>query len=118
MSFVMTDATTGTQRFAVNNSQQTELGSATPSAELSVNGRSILSGSVLAQGVVAPAAMPRITGSVTLSLGNTATVSLGSGAGFASINGPGSVVKYSSDRTQVTIVGTASSSSSMNYGGF
>jgi hypothetical protein len=118
MSFVMTDATTGTQRFAVSNAQQTELGSATPSAEFSVNGRSILNGSVLAQAVVAPAAMPRITGSVSLSLGSTATVSLGAGAGFASINGPGSVVSYSSDKTQVTIVGTASSSTSMTYGAF
>jgi hypothetical protein len=118
MSFVMTDTTTGVQLLAVSNSQQTELGSATPSAELSVNGRSILNGAVLAQGVVAPAAMPRITGSVTLSQGNTATVTLGAGSGFASINGPGSVVKYSADRTQATIVGTASSASSMTYGGF
>jgi hypothetical protein len=118
MSFAMTDTTSNTQRFAVSNAQQTELGSATPSAELSVNGRSILNGSVLAQAVVAPVAMPRITGSVALSLGSTATVTLGAGAGFASINGPGSIVSYSSDRTQMTIVGTANASTSMTYGGF
>jgi hypothetical protein len=118
MSFVMTDTTTSTQRFAVDNSHNTELGSATPASEMSVNGKAILSGAVLAQSVVASSAMPRITGMVNLSAGITSTVSVGATAGFASIDGPGTVVSYNTGRTQFTIVGTDTTASNMNYGSF
>ncbi len=61
--FTMTDTTAGTQRFAADNSQHIEIGRGTPSAELSVNGKAILTGRVLAQSVAAPSSMARIVGS-------------------------------------------------------
>lgn len=118
MAFQLSDTTTNTQRFAVSNVQQTELGSATPSAELSVNGRPVLNDAVLSQASVAPAAMPRITGAVNLGPGLTSTISIGAGAGFSSVDGPGQVVNYNSDHTQVTIVGTGTAASNMNYASF
>ena len=118
MAFQLADTTSNTQRFSVSNALQTELGFATPSAQLSVNGRSVLNDDLLSQTSVASAAMPRITGSINLGPGLTSTITLGTAAGFSSIDGPGQVVSYNSDHTQVTIVGTGTGPSNMNYASF
>jgi hypothetical protein len=118
MPFQLADSTSNTQRFSVSNVQQTELGSATPSAQLSVNGRPVLNADTLSQTSVAPAAMPRITGAVNLGPGLTSTISIGAGAGFSSVDGPGQVVNYNGDHTQMRIVGTGTTASNMNYASF
>ena len=63
----LSDATVGTQRLAINNSQQAEFGAATPSAPFTLNGHNILDPSntaLLAQDVAASSSLPRVTGSV------------------------------------------------------
>jgi hypothetical protein len=121
MSFAITDSTAGVQRFAVNNSGNTELGSGTPSGPLSINGHPVLSGAVLAQMTAAPASMPRITGSASVANGGVVVVNVSATtSGLATVDGPGVVVGYNSGRTQVTLActNTTSGTSSLNYGSF
>ena len=118
MAFQLSDTTTNTQRFGVSNAIQTELGFATPSAQLSVNGKPVLNDDLLQSTSVAPAAMPRLTGAVNLGPGSTSTVSAGTQSGFASIDGPGAIVSYNSAKNQFTIVGNGNSAANMNYASF
>lgn len=119
MPFTISDNTAGVQRFAVDNSQHTELGDATPSVELSVNGNSILNGALLAQKVAAPASMPRTLGVNSISAGTVVTISLPTSAGFASISGPGTVVRFNSAMNQITVLGNGyTSDTSVSYGSF
>jgi hypothetical protein len=120
MPFKLSDSTSGTQRFAVDNSQHTELGSATPSSELSVNGHSILNGAVLAATVAAPVSMARTTGGLSLAAGATATINVpATTSAFSSINGPGNVVSYNSAKTQMTVACTLSTGTgTLTYGNF
>ena len=120
MPFNLSDSTSGTQRFAVDNSQNTELGSATPSAELSVNGHPILHGTVLAATVAAPVSMARTTGGLSLAAGATATINVpATTSAFSTINGPGSIVAFNSAKTQMTVACTLNTGTgTLSYGNF
>lgn len=117
--FTIADNTAGVQRFAANNSFNTELGSAIPTSALSVNGHAILSGSTLAQNVAAPPAMPRTAGSIAVAPMSVAVVNLPTSAGLASINGSGAVVAFNGAKNQITIANTdIASTSTLGYGSF
>jgi hypothetical protein len=123
MSFHIADNTAGSQRFAVDNSGNTELGTATPSSKLSVNGHSVLSGTMLAQSTAAPASMPRITGSLSFTNTTAATpVTLNipaTSSGMGSIDGAGTLVAYNAAKSQITVAGQSSSGTvTLNYGTF
>lgn len=123
MPFHLTDNTAGSQRFAADNSGNTELGTATPSSKLSVNGHSVLSGTALAQSTAAPTSMPRITGSLSFAntlAGTPVTLNLpATSSAIGSIDGPGTIVAYNSAKSQVTIAGQSSSGTvTLNYGTF
>jgi hypothetical protein len=125
MSFTITDNTASTQRFASDNSTHIELGHGTPSGELTVNGKSVLTGAVLSQKVAASQSMVRAVGSVALgALGTTTTISVATAAGFGTINGvpsgdpvPATVIGYNSARTQFTVLSVGAVPSA-NYGNF
>jgi hypothetical protein len=92
MPLTLTDATAASQRLAVDNSGNTEFGSATPTAPLTFMGRMTMSGSNLAQELALSQAMPRTTGSVTLADSTTtAIVSVPGAAGFGSVDGDGEI---------------------------
>ncbi|HVJ09926.1 MAG TPA: hypothetical protein VM554_16225 [Acidisarcina sp.] len=61
MSFTIND---GTQRFSADNSLNVEVGSATPSGPITLNGVALLSGSMLARSRVPSAALQRTSGVV------------------------------------------------------
>lgn len=92
---------------AVDNSQQTEFGSGTPSGSVSFQGKPLLSGSSLGQSVAAPVSVTRVTGAVVVvpepANGNTATVSCPSSAGFGSINLWGGILAFNSTKTSFTV---------------
>jgi hypothetical protein len=117
--FTIVDNTAAVQRFAANNSFNTEIGPATPSSALSIHGHAVLNGSALAQSVAAPSAMPRTTGSLTVAPNVVAIVSVPTSAGLASINGNGSVMKYNAAKTQMSVVSlNPNTSVSLGYGSF
>ncbi|WP_213805766.1 hypothetical protein [Granulicella sp. dw_53] len=101
MGFNITDSTAGTQRLAIDYSANVEVGPATPSAPLSVGGRATLNGANLAQSIVLPPGLPRITGSVFVSPGSEIGVFAPTAAGFGSVSngGGGGVGRFTPDKT-------------------
>ena len=119
--FHLNDSTAGAQRMAVDNSYNAEIGPATPTHPLTVNGSAIItSSSGLAQSAVAPSAMPRIVGSLTLADGAQTVVSVpATSSAISSVSGNGLIVGYSSDHTQMTVAtAVASGSTTLTYGAF
>jgi hypothetical protein len=97
MPIQLSDATVGTQRLAISNAIQVELGSATPVAPLSVNGNVVFDGTQLGSSTVPSNALQRTAGSVycdgsTLSV----TVSLPAQCNFGVVDGNGAIYEMSS----------------------
>jgi hypothetical protein len=111
MPFQLSDSTAGQQRLCIDNAQNTEIGTATPSSSLTVSGRAILNGSNLAQAVVHPQAVARLQGSVTVPAGSNATVSTSTLAGFGVTAANGGIASFSSDKTSFQVYCDASSGS-------
>jgi hypothetical protein len=110
--FKINDNTAASQRIGIDNSIHVELGSATPSSELSVNGHPVLVSNTLAARTVLPSVMPRTTGSVSLSgPGASTTVSLATSAGFASASGNSIVVNFNSSLNQITAMANVNATS-------
>jgi hypothetical protein len=87
MGFSLGDSTAATQRLAVSTGGAVELGSATPTASLSIMGRQLISGSTLTPFSVPSNGLNRITGSVTLQSELSTTVSVGPCAGLGIMPG-------------------------------
>jgi hypothetical protein len=117
MPFQINDATAGSQRFAIDNSKNAEIGSATPVAPLSVSGRPIFNGSTLSQSVALPQSMPRITGSVSVS--GSATVQTVGVAGFGVIASGGGIYSFASDLTSFSVFAyNPNTAQTLSYGVF
>lgn len=85
MSFSLTDSTSGAQVLAASNSGGFEFGPSAPSSTLTIAGKQLMNGSVLAQQTISPSGLNRITGSVAVTSHSTTSVSVGSIAGFGSV---------------------------------
>lgn len=117
MPFVLSDSTAGTQRLAIDNSANVELGTSTPSAALTVAGKSTLSGSDLAQQIASPPAMTRVTGSVSANNFGTVSVSCGTVAGFGTASG-GKISSFDSSLNSFNLYGFETFTTTVNYGVF
>jgi hypothetical protein len=119
MAFSLSDSTANTQRMAIDNSANVELGTATPVSSLSVSGHPILNGSVLAQSTAAPQAMARVTGAVAVSSNSvTVTVSCPTAFGLSGVGGGGGVVGFNSSRNSFDLYSYESSATTLTYGVF
>jgi hypothetical protein len=85
MPFSLTDSTSGAQVLAASNSGGFEFGSATPAGTLTIAGKSLMNGSVLAPQTISPSGLNRVTGSVLVTSRLLTTVAVGSIAGFGSV---------------------------------
>ena len=119
MPFNLADSTVNTQRIAIDNSANVELGTATPVSSLSVSGRPILNGTVLSQKIAAPSAMARVTGAVVVGTNSsTVTVSCPTVFGLTGVDGGGGVVGFNSARNTFDLYTYEPSGSTLNYGVF
>lgn len=85
MAFSLTDSTSGAQVLAASNSGGFEFGSATPASTLTIAGKQLMNGSVLAPQTISSSGLNRITGSVVVTSQQSTSVSVGPVAGFGSV---------------------------------
>lgn len=85
MPISLTDSTSGAQVLAASNSGGFEFGASTPSSTLTIAGKQLMSGSVLAPQTIGPSGLNRITGSILVTSRAKTSVSVGTIAGFGSV---------------------------------
>jgi len=87
MPLNIADESMGQNRLQASNSGGIEIGPSAAGSSLTVMGKQILDGSLLSKGIVPPAGVNRITGTVTITSRVLATVTVGAVSGFGKVSG-------------------------------